>query len=47
MIRSGGVPYVPEGGADIQQDLDRLEKWAERNLTKPCKAKCKVLTRGE
>lgn len=46
MIRFGGVPYTPENCADIQQDLDRLEKWAERNLMKPYKEKYKVLTWG-
>lgn len=34
MIKSGGVLYTPEGCADIQQDLDRLEKWSERDLMK-------------
>lgn len=46
MIKFGEVPYTPEGRADIQQDLDRLEKEAERNLMKPYKGKCKVLIWG-
>lgn len=27
----------------MQRDLERLEKWAERNLTKLSFSKCKVL----
>ena len=30
----GGVSDTPEGCAAIQQDLDRLESWSERNLMK-------------
>ena len=40
----GGVADAPEGCAAVQRDLNRLEKWADRNLMKF--NKCKVLHLG-
>ncbi|PKU35649.1 hypothetical protein llap_14051 [Limosa lapponica baueri] len=42
----GGVADTPEGCAAIQQDLDRLESWVVRSLTKFNKSKCRVLCLG-
>jgi len=42
----GGVADTPEGCAAIQQDLERLESWAQRNLMKLHKGKCRVLHLG-
>jgi len=37
---------TPEGRATIQRDVDRQEKWADRNLMKFNKGKCKDLHLG-
>lgn len=41
-----GVADVPEGHAAIQRNLNRLEKWTNRNLRKLSKGKCKLLLLG-
>ena len=40
-----GMDDTPEGCAPVEQDLDRLERWAERNLMR-FESKCRVLLLG-
>jgi len=42
-IKLKGGANTPKGHAATQKDLDRLEKWADGNITQFNKGKCKVL----
>ena len=43
----GGVAGTLQGFPTVQQDLDRLESWAERNLMRFNESKCRVLRLGK
>ena len=45
-MKLGGVVDRPDGCAAVQKDLDRLEKWSDRNLMVFNKGKRKVLPLG-
>ncbi|GAB0186244.1 mitochondrial enolase superfamily member 1 [Grus japonensis] len=45
-MKLGGVADTPQGYGDIQRDLERLEKWADKNLMKFNKGKSKFLSLG-
>lgn len=47
MIRLGGLAATLEGRAIIQQDLDRLECWTEKNPMKFNNSKHKVFTESQ
>ncbi|GAB0179195.1 sodium leak channel non-selective protein-like [Grus japonensis] len=45
--KPGGMADTAEGHAAIQRDLNRLEKWDDRNLMQFSEGKCKVLHLGK
>lgn len=45
-IKLSGDVNTLEGRATLQDDLDRLEEWANKNVRKFSKGKCKVLHLG-
>jgi len=46
LIQSWEEWLTPEVCAAIQQDLDRVESWAERNSVRFSKCKCRVVHMG-
>jgi len=46
VTKLGEAADTPEVCATIQRDLEKLEKWADRNLVNFDKSKCKVLHLG-
>lgn len=42
----GEVAGSPEGHAAIQRDLDKMERWAGKNLLQFSKERCQVLRWG-
>jgi len=45
-MKLGGVTDIPEGCVAFQQELDKLESWAERNLMRLIEGKYRVLPMG-
>lgn len=43
----GGVADSSEGYATTQRELDKLERWTDKNLMKFSKEKCKVWHLGK